>query len=286
MTSRIIRLVAIAVLVGSAALPVAAQDNPDPTAQGQDPAQVGDSAAPTADDTGMAPAQPADPAADSPAPPAPPAPDPSAVIAQWGAAPTIGPAADQAVAQRWFRDQNAQRARWGVPTATRDPYLDWEAENLLRSSLGQSPLPQPPGLSKPAVALRSSQSDQAIVSQPQFWTTSDDLWQAWNDSIEGQPPAGWADERPGEPWFTRENYLQLFKLRQMPRFDRYRLIGVAGRVNTNHDVPTELLSGHKDQLEAIAPGSIAAYQPVVYSGNLVAVVGYDPWINPDGTLRT
>jgi hypothetical protein len=274
------RLLVLVVVTAVIAVPVSAQDTPDSSSvdqaqtQGLDPAQ-GEAPAAT-DDTGTA----SLPATEPPAPV-----DPAAVIAQWGSAPTIGPEADQAVAQRWFREQNTERARWGVPTAARDPYLDWQAENLLRSQLGQSPAPQPQGVSKPAAAQQSSQSDQAALSQPEFWTISDDLWQAWLDSIQGQPPEGWAEARPGEPWFTRENYLQLFKLKQMPRFDRYRLIGVAGRVNTFGGPANELLSGHRDQLEQIAPGAVAAYEPLVYSGNLVAVVGYDPWINSDGTIR-
>jgi len=69
------------------------------------------------------------------------------------------------------------------------------------------------------------------------------------------------------------------------KFDRYRLMGLAGRANTNNRPPTELSWSGKDQLETIAPGSVGTYQPLVYSDNLIAVVGYDPWINPDGSLR-
>jgi hypothetical protein len=163
--------------------------------------------------------------------------------------------------------------------------LDWQAENLLRNQLGQQQQPLPPGLSRPAAVTQGSQSDQAVLSEPQFWTVSDDLWQAWLDSIESQPPAGWTDERPGEPWFTRENYLQLFKLQQTPRFDKYRLLGVAGRVDASSSSPTDLLSGHQNQLEQLAPGAVAAYEPLVYPDNLVAVIGYDLWINPDGSIR-
>jgi hypothetical protein len=172
-----------------------------------------------------------------------------------------------------------------VPTAARDPYLDWQAENLLRSQLGQPPAPQPQGLSKPAAAQQSSQSDQAALSQPEFWTISDELWQAWLDTFESQPPDGWAGERPGEPWFTRENYLLLFRVKRTPRFDKYRLIGVAGRVNTGTAPMADLLSGEAEGVERIAPGALAAYQPHVYSDNFVAVVGYDPWINSDGSVR-
>jgi hypothetical protein len=163
--------------------------------------------------------------------------------------------------------------------------LDWQAENFLRDHLGQPQLPQPQGLTRPAVAAQSPQSDQAILSEPQFWTVSDDLWQAWLDTFEGQAPSDWEAERPGVPWFSRDNYLFLFKLHKTPRFDRFRLIGAAGRVNTSNSQPAALLSGESDDLEAIAPGAIAAYEPVVYPDNLVAVVGYDPWINPDGSLR-
>src|SRR6266508_6434164 len=46
------------------------------------------------------------------------------VVGQWGVAPNVGADADAALARRWFRDQNTERARWGVPTAARDPYLD------------------------------------------------------------------------------------------------------------------------------------------------------------------
>jgi hypothetical protein len=172
-----------------------------------------------------------------------------------------------------------------VPTAARDPYLDWQAENLLRSQLGQPPAPQPQGLSRPAAAQQSSQSDQAALSQPEFWTISDDLWQAWLDTIEGHPSEFWQEDHPGEDWFTRDRYLRLFILHQMPRFDRFRSIGVAGRVNTTNTPPSRLLSGHTDQLELIAPGAVSAYEPLVYPDNLVAVVGYDPWINSDGSIR-
>ncbi len=209
----------------------------------------------------------------------------AAVIAQWGPAPAIGSDADQAVARRWFRDQNAIRARWGVPTATRDPYLDWQAENLVRSSLGEAALPQPQGVVMPAVAMQSPQSDRAVLSQTTFWTISDDLWQSWLDSFQTGPSEYWQADHPGETWYTQDRYLRLFKLGQMPRFDRYRLVGVAGRVNTSQAASTALLSGEQSDLEQIAPGSGDAYQPVAYGDNAVAVVGYDPWISADGRTR-
>jgi len=277
-----IRFITLGIVLVLAVWPTFAQEAPDPATEDQAQTQSvdqgqgdQDQGAPAVDDTSSAP---------SPTPAPAPA-DAAAVIAQWGAAPSIGPDADKAVAQRWFREQNAMRARWGVPTAMRDPYLDWQAENLLRERLGEPQLPQPPGLTWPSAAAQSPQSDKAILSQTEFWTVSDDLWQAWLDTIEGQAPAEWAEERPSEPWFSRENYLQLFKIRKTPRFDRYRLIGVAGRVNTGNSSPADLLSGHQDQLEQLAPGAAMAYEPVVYLDNLVAVVGYDPWINPDGSLR-
>jgi hypothetical protein len=256
--------------------PVLAQDAPNgsDTDQSQQlQGQSQDQTSPAADDTNSA------------TPVSTPAPaDAAAVIAQWGAAPSIGPDADSALAQRWFREQNTMRSRWGVPTAMRDPYLDWQAQNLLLAHLGEPQLPQPPGVTPPA-AIRTSQTDQGILTETQFWTISDDLWQAWLDSIESQPPAGWSDERPGEPWFTEDNYLQLFKMQQVPRFDRFRLLGVAGRVDSSGSPPTSLPTGHQRQLDGLAPGSVAAYEPVVYADNLVAVVGYDAWINPDGSLR-
>ena len=49
--------------------------------------------------------------------------------------------------------------------------------------------------------------------------------------------------------------------------------------------PMAVPSAAQGKLEQIAPGSVAAYQPVIYPDNLVAVVGYDPWVTPDGTLR-
>ena len=262
--NRLIRWLLASALLTMAALPAFAQDIPDGVATDQSE----DQAPPFADDTGATP---------TPT-------DPATVIAHWGPAPSLGPDADQAVAQRWFREQNTLRANWGVPTATRDPYLDWQAENLLRSQLGQPPLPQPEGLTKPAAAIRSPQSEQAVLSEPEFWTVSDELWQAWTDGAHAQAIAFWQDTHPGEPYYSRDVYLRIERWRDV-KFDRYRLMGVAGRVNTSNGEATDLLPGHKDQLEQIAPGSVAAYQPLVYRGNLVAVVAYDPWINPDGSLR-
>jgi hypothetical protein len=256
-------LLASAVLA-MAALPAFAQDIPDTAATDQSE----DQAPPSANDTGATP---------TPT-------DPTTVIAQWGPAPNIGPDADRAVAQRWFRDQNTLRGYWGVPIAARDPYLDWEAENLLRSRLGQPLLPQSQAVNKPPAALRSPQTDQAILSQPEFWTVSDDLWLAWLDAGRMPAIAFWEDSHPGEKWYTPDGYFRIEVWRQ-ERFDRYRLMGIAGRVNTSGSAPTELPPGNKRELEQVAPGSVAAYQPMVYPDNLVAVVGYDPWINPDGSLR-
>src|SRR6266542_2593478 len=149
--------ITLGIVLMLAVWPAFAQEAPDPVTedqaqtQGVDQGQEEqDQAAPAVDDTSSAP---------SPTPAPEPA-DPAAVIAQWGAAPSIGPDADKAVAERWFRDQNTVRARWGVPTATRDPYLDWQAENLVRSSLGEAALPQPQGVVMPAVAMQSPQSDR------------------------------------------------------------------------------------------------------------------------------
>ncbi len=270
------RFIALGISLMLAVSPVFAQDAPGASATDQSQPTQGqdqDQSAPPSDDTSSA----------TPVP-TPSSVDAAAVIAQWGPAPATGPDADKAVAQRWFREQNTKRSRWGVPTATRDPYLDWLAENLLRDHLGQPPLPQPAGLTIPAAA-KSSPSDQAVYTQTEFWTVSDDLWQAWLDSFESQPPSDWSAERPGVPWFSRDNYLYLFKLQKTPEFDRFRLIGVAGRVNTTNSQPAALLSGESGDLEAIAPGALAAYEPLVYPDNLVAVVGSDPWINPDGSLR-
>jgi hypothetical protein len=254
-------LVVVALWLG--ALPAFAQDAPDPAIadQGQDESAPALDATPT-------------PTADA-----------AAVIAQWGPAAAIGSDADQAVARRWFRDQNAMRGRWGVPTATRDPYLDWQAENLIRSSLGQAALPLPQGVVMPPIATQSQQSDQGVRSTTEFWTIGDDLWQAHLDNIAADSLAFWQADHPGDILYTRDNYLTLFKWGQTPRFDRYRIMGIAGRVNTRNAVPTALLSGQQADLEQIAPGSVDAYQPVIYSDNLVAMVGYDPWITPDGTLR-
>jgi hypothetical protein len=273
-----VRFVTLGIVLMLGVSPALAQDAPDGFTADQSQSQ--------AIDQGQAQDQAATPADDTNPPASPPAPaDPAAVIAQWGPAPAIGPDADNAVAQRWFRAQNAERARWGVPTAARDPYLDWMAENLLRDRLGQQQLPQPEGLIKPAAIAQSPKSDQGVLSETEFWTVSDDLWQAWLDSIQGHPSQFWEEDHPGEQWFTVDRYIRLFKLQQMPRFDRYRLIGSAGRVDTSETPPTVLLSGEADELEALAPGVIAAYAPVSYTDNVVAVVGYDPWINPDGSIR-
>ncbi|MDQ6675367.1 MAG: hypothetical protein M3069_32320 [Chloroflexota bacterium] len=271
------RFIALGLALMLAVSPVLAQDAPDSSTTDQSQAQ------PTGQDQDQA-ASPTDTTSSVDSSPTPAAADPAAVIAQWGPAPNIGPDADNAVAQRWFREQNTKRGRWGVPTATRDPYLDWVAENYLRDHLDQPHLPQPQGITQPAVVQRS-QSDQAILGQPEFWTVSDDLWQAWLDTFEAQPPDGWSDARPGEPWFSRDNYLLLFRIQKTPRFDRFRLMGVAGRLNTSNSQPAALLSGESRDLEAIAPGAMASYEPVAYPDNLVSVVGYDPWINPDGSLR-
>jgi hypothetical protein len=205
------------------------------------------------------------------------------VIGQWGTAPTIGADADEALARRWFRNQNAARGRWAVPTAQRDPYLDWQAENALRGSLGEPLLPAPPGVSAPGAG--TSQREQGLLSESEFWTVSDDLWQAWLDSFQIGPSEYWQESHPGEVWYTRERYLKLFVLGQMPRFDRYRILGVAGRVDSKNLGPAPLLPGNEAELEAVAPGSVGAYLPVRYAGNIVAVVGMDPWISADGTLR-
>ena len=103
--------------------------------------------------------------------------DVGAVVAEWGPAPTDDQL-NKAVATRWFNNQNQKRARYGVPTANRDPYLDWEAENLLRDYLGQPRADLPSGLSKPAAAT-GSQTDSAIQNESQFWTVSDAAWQAY-----------------------------------------------------------------------------------------------------------
>jgi hypothetical protein len=261
----LMRWLLVGVVVTMATRPVFAQDTTDipPTDQSQDQPPA------ATDDTGVTQAL---------------VPDPAAVIAQWGPAPSIGSDADRAVAERWFREQNTLRSNWGVPTATRDPYLDWEAENLLRGRLGQSPLEPPQGLTKPLAAMRSSQRDQAVLSEPQFWTISDDLWLAWLGQIQSRANAFWQENHPGEPYYSRDVYLSIEQWKDV-KFDRYRLMGIAGRVNALDGAPTDLLSGNKNQLERIASGSVEAYEPLVYPDNFVAVVGYDPWINPNGSLR-
>jgi len=138
-------------------------------------------------------------------------------------------------------------------------------------------------LTWPSAAAQSPQSDQAILSQTEFWTISDDLWQAWLDSINAKAITFWQENHPGESYYSRDVYLRIEQWRDV-KFDRYRLMGIAGRVDATSGPPGDLL-GNKDELEQIAPGSVAAYQPVFYPDNLVAVVGYDPWINPDGSVR-
>jgi hypothetical protein len=272
------RLIAVGIALLLVVAPVLAQDAPDTSATGQSQqAQAQDQGQnPSADNTDSA--TPVSTATPGPA-------DAAAVIAQWGTAQSIGPDADTAVAERWFRDQNAVRARWGVPTAMRDSYLNWQAENILRSQLGEPQLPQPQGVTKPAVAAQSAQTDQAVLSEPEFWTVSDDLWQARLDGIQGHPSEFWQEDHPGEQWFTIDRYIRLFKLQQMPRFDRYRLIGVSGRVDTSGSAGAAIPAGEADALETIAPGAMAAYNPLSYPDNVVAVVGYDPWLNADGSMR-
>lgn len=277
MNTLVTRFIALGITLLFAVSPVLAQDAPDtsPTDQAQQTqGQDQDQSAPPPDDTSSATPVPTPVSADV-----------AAVIAQWGPAPEVGIDSDRAVAQRWFRDQNTVRARWGVPTATRDQYLDWQAENILRSQLGEPQLPQPQGVTRPATVAQNSQSDQAVLSEPEFWTVSDDLWQARLDSVQGHPSEFWQEDHPGEQWFTVDRYIRLFKLQQMPRFDRYRLIGAAGRVDTSGSPATAIQVGQADALEAIAPGSITAYSPLSYPDNVVAVVGYDPWLNPNGTIR-
>ncbi len=264
-------VVALALLL--TVVPASAQESPDSSSAAAVADQSDDSGGTTSDQS--------PPSSADATPPA--AVDPQAVVAQWGPAPTMGADADQAVARRWFQDQNTKRARWGVPTANRDPYLDWEAQNALRAYLNQPALPLPNGLSKPSAAAQSPQSDRAVHVEPQFWTVSDSLWQAWLNTFEARIPLDWQLERPDEPFFTREAYLQVQEWRRQ-RFDRYRLLGVAGSV-VNNQQPQVLPESDKTQLEQIAPGSVAAYQPQEYENSLVAVVGYDPWINQDGSLR-
>jgi hypothetical protein len=161
----------------------------------------------------------------------------------------------------------------------------------MRSTLGQPQLPQPEGVLKPALIASSTRSDQTVLGgvEPEFWTVSDDLWAAWRESSLAQPMAEamalWEADHPGEPYYSPDGYLRLFKLRQTPRFDPYRVIGVAGRVNVNNSAAMPVPSTALGKLEELAPGSVAAYEPVIYPDNLIAVVGYDPWVTPDGTLR-
>ena len=46
------------------------------------------------------------------------------------------------------------------------------------------------------------------------------------------------------------------------------MIGVAGRVNANNSTPIAVPSAAQGKLEQITPGSVAAYQPVIYPDNL------------------
>jgi len=209
--------------------------------------------------------------------------DTQAVIAQWGPAPEMGRDADLAIARRWLRDQQGYRDRWGIAGVSRDPYLDWEAANELHGFLGEPPEPLPAGLMKPQAAVQSVESNQQVRQHESYWPVSDDLWQAWLDSWENRVPAGWTAARPDEPFYTRDNYMKA-QVWRGTLFDRFRLFGVAGRVNTANP-PVPLMYGPLQTLERLAPGSSDAYQPVDYKGSLVAVVAYDPWMNPNGSLR-
>jgi len=209
--------------------------------------------------------------------------DAQAVIAQWGPAPEMGRDADLAIARRWLRDQQGYRDRWGIAGVSRDPYLDWEAANELHGFLGEPPEPLPAGLMKPQAAVQSVESNQQVRQHESYWPVSDDLWQAWLDSWENRVPAGWTAARPDEPFYTRDNYMKA-QVWRGTLFDRFRLFGVAGRVNTANP-PVPLMYGPLQTLERLAPGSSDAYQPVDYKGSLVAVVAYDPWMNPNGSLR-
>ncbi len=209
--------------------------------------------------------------------------DTQAVIAQWGPAPEMGHDADQAIARRWLREQQAYRDRWGIPGVSRDPYLDWEAANELHTFLDEPLEPPPSGLVKPKAALQSPESNQVVRQHNAYWNVPDDLWQGWLDSWQNRVPAGWTAARPDEPFFTRDNYLKAQVWRGTP-FDRFRLFGVAGRVNVANP-PVPLLPFEQETLERLAPGSVETYQPVNYQDSLVAVVAYDPWMNSNGSLR-
>jgi hypothetical protein len=209
--------------------------------------------------------------------------DVGAVIAKWGSKPTTSDEMNKAVATRWFRDQNRERARWNVPTAKRDLYLDWQAENLLRDYLGQPHVDLPAGVAKPDAATHS-QMTSGIENEPQFWTVSDDVWLAYLVPSETQIASDWSADHPDEPYFTPDRYIRQMKLGTMSQFDRYRLMGVAGRVDVSQ-TPKPLLVGELQDLEQLAPGSTTAYQPIVeYDDSPIAIVAYDLWINSDGTL--
>jgi len=269
-----LRAAVVAVALLLAGVPALAQEAPNSSADGATANQ--------SDDSGTALDQSAQPAAD-PTPSATPDVDTQAVIAQWGSAPEMGHDADQAVARRWLREQQAYRARWDIPGVSRDLYLDWEATNALHSYLNEPPEPQPAGLTKPSAVQQSPESNHGIKGDQWYWNVSDDLWQAWLDSFQNQAPGAWLADHPDEPFFTRANYMQVKEWRNKP-FDRFRLVGVAGRVDTSK-APIGLLPFDQQTLEQLAPGSLQAYQPVNYATSLVAIVAYDPWINPNGSMR-
>lgn len=227
------------------ALPVLAQEAPDASVatDGGDQSTVAD---PTSGQS-PAPDQAAAPTRSSNI-------DVGAVIAKWGPAPKTGNEFNTALAQRWFRNQNQERSRWGVPTSSRDPYLDWTAENLLRDYLGEAHVDLPPGVNKP-VAMRT-QTDSGVRAEPVLWTVSDDLWQSVRDQTASDFLSQWEADNPGSQWYTKDSYIQLHKQGKTPHFDRFRLMGVAGRVNTAQPAK-QLLSGEDTELEAIAPGATA-----------------------------
>lgn len=264
-------VVALALLL--AVLPASAQELPDSSSAAVVTDQSDDSGGTTSDQSPPSSAD-ATPTA---------AVDPQAVITQWGPAPATGYDSDQAVARRWLREQQAERARWGIPSVSRDPYLDWEAANALHTYLNEPLDPQPPGLTKPKAAQQGPESDRGVRTDQWYWTVPDDLWLAWLDTFQNRVPDAWTAVHSNEPWFTRERYLRLEEWRRQ-RFDRFRLVGVAGRID-NSKPPAPLLPFDQQTLEQLAPGSMQVYQPVNYSDSLVAVVAYDPWINPNGTIR-
>jgi hypothetical protein len=137
---------------------------------------------------------------------------------------------NMAVAARWFGDQNQQRSQSGVPTAKRDPYFDWQAENLLRDYLGEPHVDPPAGVTKPDVARRT-QMLSGIQNESQFWTVSDNAWLAYLVPSETQIAAVWAGDHPDDPHFTPDRYIRQMKLGTKSQFDRHRLVGVAGPVD-------------------------------------------------------